>query len=258
MTFASSIANTLGINVASTPGIDVDTAPGIAPANAHSINVANALGIENPSGTAFGWRIWSVDTTEDAVLRSPYVESRVRSRIGVPWTETSIRASCSASDHTPPGANCSCGVYADPDNQYANTARRLLKMAVKFHQETPHLTLILGRVELAGDVVLDTTFIDPRNDTVFPEYRAETATIRQLWVPHLGLVDDPGALAVELGAKYSVPTGVGVPPKSLIYCPTATPGHIPVVKNPNLLIVPVAALPSVVDQITAALEGEGS
>lgn len=195
-----------------------------------------------------GWRIWTVDTRTETMLRSPYIESRNTDRIGIAWTTTTMQASCEHA-HVAPHPECDCGIYADPDDQFPATVRRTWKLALQSAHTAPHLSTVLGRVELAGLVLCDTSFRDPRTGQVFPEYRAEQSRITELWIPNYGLIPPPLTLADALTERYEVPVTGGLPTSDDVKSPQPVPAGIPHTRSRGL-IVPADALGYLADRLT--------
>lgn len=178
--------------------------------------------MQNRSPVVYGWRLWTVDTTDKAILRSPFVGQNQK---GFPWLSRYFTATC-RHPHTPPEAECMCGIYADPDPYLTLALGRARMLTKLLNHKAPDQIIVLGRVELFGSLLLDSRTTNPNDRAAYPEYRAEHACISALWVPRT-LSTPPGPVLTELRLRYGVTASSDTPQWSPTLQPQPIPRGIP-------------------------------
>jgi len=212
-----------------------------------------------------GWRYWTVERPTDIplnyrpVLVGPSVESRDNSRIGQPWTGLRQVATCDSTEHQPPNIECGCGVFAEALSLHS--MRRLFSKVIDFNQR--HLAaqslagplrvvpyppmLILGKIRLAGRVVVDLTekrmgvrYSDEFRpfDGAVPEYLAERGVIEKLWVTGLPIADGAAVIAQSLRREYLGAHVVSGLPTAVDLIIPPVPDDLPRGSRANSLVVP--------------------
>lgn len=145
-----------------------------------------------PSSSEFGWRVWFVPPGVPS-LRSP---APVDDPVWKPQSEwAAVCDRVGVDEHSPPGAWCTCGIYAatTPARAYRHSG---FELHDRFLQSLGHEgAYAYGKVRLLGRVLR--TWVNPY------ELRAERVQLVALYVPS----ENPsaGVIAATLAREYGVP-----------------------------------------------------
>jgi hypothetical protein len=133
--------------------------------------VSNAPSAPDIAGTITGWRCWGLAKTDSGLL--------LASAGGTIWpARASLEAECDRHDHDPPGAKCTCGIYALAKGE-----------GFPYYAYDGKTYAVYGEVALWGEVVHGTR-----------GYRARYAYPKTLFLAH-----KDWRFAAPLRASYGVP-----------------------------------------------------